>query len=120
MLALYGDIDFNNDGLYTSADVEFLNNLIGGVGVDTPEAFALDLNADNVYDENDVLLFVQFFGNPGVADPSFGFAQYGYFSDSGEWVDFDFDDLTVDDYFGNDWSPSGYTETAGAPPLPTP
>ena len=120
LLALYGDIDFNNDGLYTSADVEFLNNLIGGVGVDTPEAFALDLNADNVYDENDVLLFVQFFGNPGVADPSFGFAQYGYFSDSGEWVDFDFDDLTVDDYFGNDWSPSGYTETAGAPPLPTP
>ena len=120
LLDLYGDIDFNNDGFYTSDDVAFLNNLINSTSLEGAQTMALDLNADNVFDEQDVLLFVQFFGNPGVTDPSFEFSQFGYFGDNGEWVDFDFDEVTVDDYFGDGWSAQGYAETGEAPPpIPT-
>ena len=39
-------------------------------------------------------------GNPMGANIN----MFGYFNDDGTWVDFGYDDLTPDDYFGPGWS----------------
>ena len=120
-IELYDDPDLNNDGFFTADDISFYIDLIesGAYSPGSPEFDALDLDGNGqLTGSSDVSQFQAFFGGfGGAGNPQSG--QYGYLLD-GVWVDFDYDDLDPEDYFGEGWSPQGYTETGGAPPPPTP
>ena len=120
----FDDPDLNNDGFYTEADVTLLLELLeSGVYAEGSLEFdALDLDNSGDLSAGDLAQFLNFFGSfagdvPG--SQGFTFGQFGYFDD-GVWIDFDYDDLDPDDYFGDGWSPQGYAETGEAPPpIPT-
>ena len=116
----FDDPDLNNDGFFTEADTQFYFDLVesGAFSPGSPEFDALDLTGDGAITSQDFAQFNAFFGGfAGDGNPQFG--QYGYYLE-GVWVDFDYDGLDPDDYFGEGWTPQGYTETGGAPPPPTP
>ena len=79
----------------------------------------MDLNNDGLLSIADVTMFNAFFGQFTGPQAGLNIGAYGYYND-GIWVDFDYDDLGPEDYFGEGWSPQGYAETGGAPPPPTP
>ena len=119
-IEVFDDPDLDNDGFFTEADTAFYFDLVqsGAFSPGSPEFNALDLTGDGAITSQDFAQFNAFFGGfAGEGNPQFG--QYGYFLE-GVWVDFDYDDLDPDDYFGEGWTPDGYTETGGAPPPPTP
>jgi len=109
----FGDIDFNGDGVYNEADVQYLLNLVGTTQAGSAQEVALDLNDDGIFNDEDVLLFTSFFGGSG----DFSFGQFGYYDipegesvDEQYWVDFDFDSYTNEYY--------GYNAVSAAPPPP--
>ena len=111
----FGDIDFNGDGVYNEADVQYLLNLVGTTEAGSAQEVALDLNDDGIFNDEDVLLFTSFFGGSG----DFSFGQFGYYDipegesvDEQYWVDFDFDSYTNEYY--------GYNAVSAAPPPPAP
>ena len=117
----FDDPDVNNDGFYTIEDAFMFLAMVESADFTpgTPEYDALDLTNDGLLGASDYAQFVSFFGLFEGPQAGLNIGQYGYFND-GIWIDFDYDDLDPDDYFGEDWTPQGYTETGGAPPPPTP
>ena len=112
----FGDIDFNGDGVYNEADVQYLLNLVGTTEAGSAQEVALDLNDDGIFNDEDVLLFTSFFGGSG----DFSFGQFGYYdipegqsADEQYWVDFDFDSYT-NGYYGY----NAVSETPPPPPAP--
>ena len=117
----YGGPDLNGDGFYSQADIDMFFDIVSSQNVapGTAEFNALDLNNDGLLSIADYTMFNAFFGQFTGPQAGLNIGAYGYYND-GIWVDFDYDDLGPEDYFGEGWTPSGYTETGGAPPPPTP
>jgi len=117
----FGGPDLNNDGFYTQADIAMFFELVNSqdVAPGSDEFNALDLDNSGSLNAADFAQFNAFFGSFEGGASGLNIGQYGYFN-NGVWVDFDYDDLDPEDYFGEGWSPQGYTETGGAPPPPTP
>jgi len=115
----YGGPDLNGDGFYTQADIEMFFDIVGSQNVapGTAEFNALDLNNDGLLTIADYAQFNAFFGSFEGGAAGLNIGAYGYFND-GIWVDFDYDDLGPEDYFGSGWTPQGYN-TGNTPPPPT-
>ena len=79
-----------------------------------------DINGDQVFDESDIDQFTAFFGSfseDGNLD-SATMNLFGYFNESGVWIDFGGDNLLPVNYFGSDWD-SGITYDQDYAPLPS-
>lgn len=118
-------IDFNGDGVYDMNDINILLNIAENGGSTPEENMIAELlnvstHPDTLdFDAIDILFLVQYLGLPGdqalelpgqgvfgptTTNPFTSYNMFGYFNDDGTWVDFDYDDLTPDDYFGPGWS----------------
>jgi len=121
--------DLNSDGVFSYADVQafasfidLLNTQLGG-DYDMISNMGLagyDINGDQVFDESDIDQFTAFFGSfseDGNLD-SATMNLFGYFNESGVWIDFGGDNLLPVNYFGSDWD-SGITYDQDYAPLPS-
>ncbi len=126
-------IDFNGDGVYDMNDLNILVSIATDGPVTEAQAEIAEIlnvtlgNGDSEgFDLADVLFFANYFGlNTTEGDPFLIVSEdissidsdlgqavspyvsanmFGYFNDDGTWVDFGYDDLTPDDYFGPGWS----------------
>lgn len=115
----YGGPDLNGDGFYTQEDINMFFELVNSQNVapGSDEFNALDLDNSGSLDAADFAQFNAFFGSFEGGASGLNIGQYGYFND-GVWVDFDYDDLGPEDYFGAGWTPQGYN-TGSTPPPPT-
>ncbi|MAL74428.1 MAG: hypothetical protein CMM62_05590, partial [Rhodospirillaceae bacterium] len=113
------------DGVYDMNDINILLNIAENGGSTPEENMIAELlnvstHPDTLdFDAIDILFLVQYLGLPGdqslelpgqgvfgatTTNPFTTWNMFGYFNDDGTWVDFDYDDLTPDDYFGPGWS----------------
>ena len=136
-------VDFNGDGVYDMNDINILLSIVENGPLNPEQVQIAEIlnyvdGANSVdFGIDDVIMFMNFFGNPGPTtvygyegssyswidgdgdqtvysmDSATGYQgtamgpninMFGYFDDAGTWVDYDYDDLTPDDYFGPGWS----------------